>query len=83
MFDEQDEPSMRKEGHTSALREVIDMLTELEMKQHRPAPPAAAEPSMPPPGDDMGAAPPEEGSEGGLSPEDLAALEAELAKMKG
>ncbi len=81
-MDELDEPTMRKQGRSAALQEILDLLTEMEMEPHRPKPPPKAEPEMPAElAGAEGELPAEAEGEGSLSPEDLEMLRAKLEEM--
>lgn len=85
-----DEMVMRKEGRSAAFKEIMDLLTEMEMEKHRPKPPPEAKPAMGSPGEmpagpsmDAGAEmPPAEGESGGLSEDEIAELQAKLDEMR-
>lgn len=71
-----DEPMM-KEAKSGALREILDLLTRMEMEQHAPKAPEAAPPEM---GEEMPMEP-EGGGGGALSPEDIEMIKAKLDTM--
>lgn len=80
-----DEATMRKEGRSAALQEILDLLAEMEMEPLRKSkgPPTESVPSAASESADSAAAPaaPEESS-GGLSLEDIEMLQAKLEAMK-
>ncbi len=90
MFEESDEPAMRKEGRSKAFQEILDLLTLSEMEPHRPKPaaPPEAPAESPLPGLDAAPADPlappsEPEAEGGLTPEEIEELKAKLDSMGG
>ena len=71
---EMGEESVRKEGRSAAFKEIQEMLARMEMKKHMPAAPAPEAPMMEPEA--------EEPAGSGLTPEEIAELQAQLESLK-